>query len=41
MKTVSESDLQTDYFDEGHVTLFEDHPLYEKARERAEKNKTK
>lgn len=36
---VNESDLQSDYFDQGHVTLFEDHPLYKIARERAENNK--
>lgn len=35
----NDTDSQTDYFDEGHVTLFEDHPLYEAAKERAEKRK--
>lgn len=32
----NETDTQTDYFDKGHVDLFEDHPLYEAARARAE-----
>jgi len=30
------TDIQTDYFDQGDVTLFEDHPLYAQARARAE-----
>lgn len=30
------TDFQTDYFDKGRVVLFEDHPLYPAARERAE-----
>jgi hypothetical protein len=33
----NESDSMTDYFDEGHVVLFENHPLYTSARERATK----
>jgi hypothetical protein len=32
----NETDTQTDYFDKGHVDLFEDHPLYNAARARAE-----
>jgi hypothetical protein len=32
----NETDTQTDYFDQGHVDLFEGHPLYAAARERAE-----
>lgn len=32
------TDSQTDYFEEGHVTLFEGHPLYAAARARAEAN---
>lgn len=31
----NDTDSQTDYFDQGHVTLFEDHPLYKAARDRA------
>ncbi len=31
----NDTDLMTDYFDEGNVTLFEDHQLYEKALKRA------
>jgi hypothetical protein len=34
----NDTDTQSDYFDEGHVTLFEDHPLYAAARQRAEAN---
>jgi hypothetical protein len=34
------SDAQSDYFDEGRVRLFPDHPLYAAARERAELNTT-
>ncbi len=30
------TDLQTDYFDKGHVDLTENHPLYAAARARAE-----
>lgn len=30
------TDTMTDYFDTGHVRLFEDHPLYAAARARAE-----
>lgn len=30
------TDLMTDYFDKGKVVLFEDHPLYLAALERAE-----
>lgn len=33
------TDLMTDYFEQGHVTLFEDHPLYSAARKRAEQNR--
>tara|TARA_R110000772_G_scaffold268728_2_gene398273 strand:+ start:9522 stop:9785 length:264 start_codon:yes stop_codon:yes gene_type:complete len=32
----NETDTQTDYFDRVHVDLFEDHPLYDAARARAE-----
>ena len=32
----NETDTQTDYFDKGHVDLFEDPPLYDAARARAE-----
>jgi cell fate regulator YaaT (PSP1 superfamily) len=32
----NDTDTMTDYFDEGRVILFEDHPLYKQARERAE-----
>jgi hypothetical protein len=32
----NETDIMTDYFEEGKVTLFEDHPFYEIARKRAE-----
>lgn len=32
------TEIQTDYFDEGHVDLMEDHPLYAAARARAEAN---
>ena len=28
----NETDSQTDYFEKGRVSLFEDHPLYETAR---------
>jgi hypothetical protein len=27
----NETDTMTDYFDQGHVNLFEDHPLYNEA----------
>lgn len=30
------TDTMTDYFDQGRVVLFEDHPLYSAARQRAE-----
>lgn len=33
------TDSMVDYFDKGHVDLFEDHPLYAAARTRAEANK--
>lgn len=33
---VNNSDITTDYFEKGRVTLFSDHPLYEAARARAE-----
>lgn len=32
----NDSDSMTDYFDQGRVVLFEDHPLYAIARARAE-----
>lgn len=32
----NDTDFQTDYFDKGRVVLFEDHPLYGAARQRAE-----
>lgn len=38
---VNESDIQSDYFDKGQVTLFEDHPLYSIARTKAEEIKLK
>ena len=31
----NESDMQSDYFDEGHITLYEDHPLYQEALNKA------
>lgn len=34
----NETDLQTDYFDQGHADLFEEHSLYAAARKRAEDN---
>ncbi|BCF95399.1 hypothetical protein PPGU16_84660 (plasmid) [Paraburkholderia largidicola] len=34
----NDTDTQTDYFDKGQVTLFEDHELYAPARARAEAN---
>lgn len=37
----NESDSQTDYFETGHVTLFEDHPLYKIAREKIENMREK
>lgn len=37
----NETDLMTDYFDEGHVTLFKDHPLYASALESAVANQIK
>ncbi len=33
---VNDTDSMTDYFDQGRVRLFEDHPLYAAARQRAE-----
>lgn len=33
---VNNTDSQTDYFDKGHVNLFEGHPLYTEARALAE-----
>lgn len=33
----NDTDISTDYFDNGHVTLFADHPLYKAAR--AEQNR--
>jgi len=32
----NETDSMTDYFDQGNVVLFADHPLYKKALARAE-----
>ena len=37
----NDTDIQSDYFDRGHVTLFETHPLYALARKRAEANDTR
>lgn len=37
----NDTDTQTDYFDKGRVELFEGHPLYAAARERAELNDAK
>lgn len=34
----NETDLQSDYFDKGDVTLYSDHPLYAAALERSKKN---
>lgn len=31
----NDTDINTDYFDAGSVTLFADHPLYAEARQRA------
>lgn len=33
----NDTDMMTDYFDHGRVTLFEDHPLYQTARNHVEK----
>lgn len=33
------TDIMTDYFDKGHVTLFPGEPWYEAARARAEQNR--
>jgi hypothetical protein len=33
---VNETDDMTDYFDQGKVVLFADHPLYEAARKKVE-----
>lgn len=38
---INNSDLQSDYFDQGHVTLFPDHELYAAALERAKENDRK
>ncbi len=35
----NDTDLMTDYFDQGQVELFEDHPLYEQALKRAEQKR--
>ncbi len=32
----NDTDIQTDYFDEGKAYLFEDHHLYQAAKQRAE-----
>lgn len=37
----NKTEIETDYFDEGKVDLFEDHPLYAAARARAELNQAK
>lgn len=34
----NDTDTQTDYFDTGRVVLFQGHPLYYSARQRAEAN---
>ena len=34
----NDTDLMSDYFDKGRVVLFEDHPLYAAARQRAEQH---
>lgn len=34
----NETDTMTDYFDQGHIDLFEDSPYYVEARKRAERN---
>lgn len=34
----NDTDLMTDYFDQGRAVLFADHPLYAAARARAETN---
>ena len=34
------TEIETDYFEKGHVVLFEDHPLYAEARKRAEQTNT-
>lgn len=36
----NDTDSMTDYFDQGRVVLFENHPLYAVARVRAEKEET-
>lgn len=35
-QVIDNSDSMTDYFEKGKVVLFEDHPLYETARAKAE-----
>lgn len=37
----NDTDIMTDYFEKGRVTLFEDHPLYAIARQSAEHYKNK
>ncbi len=37
----NDTDSMTDYFDQGRVTLFEDHPLYLEARQAVEVYKAK
>lgn len=37
----NDTDTMTDYFDQGSVTLFEDHPLYKIARQSVETIKAK
>lgn len=37
----NDTDSMTDYFDQGNVVLFAEHPLYEKALEAANKNRWK
>ena len=36
---VNDTDYLTDYFDKGRVVLFEDHPLYQSARQRAQEGR--
>ncbi len=37
----NDSDVMSDYFDKGHVSLNEDHPLYAEALKRAQMNDAK
>jgi hypothetical protein len=38
---VNRTDMNQDYFDKGNVTIYEGHPLYAAARDRAEQNMAK